>query len=179
MATTFARNKRRAASNQLRASELMTSNPFSIPHTASARKAAQLLDTCRIQTAPVIDEDGRLIGVVSNSDLFDFCESDRDRRGNTSNRDSSVFNVTNCGIYPGLSRVGANPEVRQVMSPEVFNVRTDAPIAKVIKEIAKRGIRRLFVTDRNSVLVGEINIFNLLRKLGKMVIPIRAAKYRR
>ena len=52
-------------------------------------------------------------------------------------------------------------------------------IAKVIKEIAKRGIRRLFVTDRNSLLVGEINIFDLLRKLGKMVIPIRAAEYRR
>lgn len=41
MATTFSRNKRRAASNRLRASELMTSNLISIPHTASARKAVQ------------------------------------------------------------------------------------------------------------------------------------------
>lgn len=179
MATTLSRNKRHAASNRLRASEVMTLNPISIPHTASARKAAQLLDTCRIQTAAVVDKDGRLIGVVSNADLFDFCESDRGLRWNTSNCDPSVSNVTNSGIYPGLSRGGANPEVRQVMSPEVFSVRTDAPIAKVIKEIAKRRIRRLFVTDRNSVLVGEINIFDLLRKLGKMVIPIRAAEYRR
>lgn len=142
-----------------------------------ARKAAQLLDACRIHTAPVIDGDGRLIGIVSSSDLFDFGESYPDRRGNTSNRDPSESNLTNCGIYPG--RGGTNPEVRQIMSPEVFSVRTDASIAKVIKEVVKRGIRRLFVTNRDAVLVGEINIFELLRKLGKIVVPIRTAECRR
>ena len=178
MATTFSRNKRLAASKRLRASHLMSSNPISIPHTASARKAAQLLNACRIQIAPVIDEDGRLIGVVRNSDLFDFCENDRDRRGNTSNRGTSASNLTNCGIYLGHNRAGTDPAVLQIMSTEVYSVWTDASITKVINQFVRRGIRRLFVTDRDAVLVGEINIFELLRKLGKIVVPIRNAGYR-
>jgi predicted transcriptional regulator len=170
MATTFPRNKRHAASKRLRASNFMRSNPISIPHTASPRKAAELLRACRIQTAPVIDEDGRLIGVVSCSDLFDFCGSGRDRHTNG----DSVLNLTNAGIYPGRDHVRSERTVLQIMNPEVFSVRTDASIAKVIKQFVTRGIRRLFVTDRDAMLVGEICIFKLLRKLGKYVNSIHS-----
>jgi CBS domain-containing protein len=150
----------------------MTLNPISIPHTASARNAAHLLNACRIQTAPVIDEGGRLIGVVSSSDLFDFCESGGNRRADTSNRDL-VLNMTNCGIYPGRDHVRTSRTVLQIMNPEVFSVRTDASIAKVIKQFVKRGIRRLFVTDRDA----EICIFKLLQRLGKYVNPIHSARH--
>ena len=174
MATTLPRNKRRAASTRLRASNLMASNPISIPHTASARNAAQLLNACRIQTAPVIDEDGRLIGVVSGSDLVNFCASGRDRH---LDRDL-VLNLTNAGIYAGRDHVRADRTVLQIMNPEVFSVRKDASIAKVITQFVKRGVRRLFVTDRDAMLVGEICIFELLQKLGKYVNPIRSARHR-
>lgn len=156
----------------------MTSNPISISHNASVRNAAQLLKACRIQTAPVIDEDGRLIGVVSGSDLFNLCGSDQHRRVDAPKRDL-VLNKTNCGIYPGGDRARTAQNVLQIMNPEAFSVRADASISKVIKQFVKRGVRRLFVTDRDAMLVGEINIFELLRKLGKLVDPIRSVRYRR
>jgi CBS-domain-containing membrane protein len=140
----------------------------------SARNAAQLLNACRIQTAPVIDEDGRLIGVVSSSDLFDFCASGRDRHTEC----DSVLNLTNAGIYSGREHARTDRTVLQIMNPEVFSVRRDAPIAKVINQFVKRGTRRLFVIDRDAMLVGEICIFKLLRKLGKHVDSIHSARHR-
>lgn len=177
MATTFSRNRRRAASKRLRASDVMTSNPVSIPHSVTARKAAELLSGCRIQTAPVTDEDGRLIGVVNTSILSEVCGSGWDPRADTSNCDL-VSNTTNCGIYSAPSRAFSDPKVLQFMSPEVHRVRTDASIARVIKQFVKRNTRRLFVVDRDAVLVGEISIFELLRELGKLADPIRNARHR-
>jgi CBS domain-containing protein len=64
------------------------------------------------------------------------------------------------------------------MSAEVSSVRTDASIAKVIEKFVKRRISRVFVTDRDAVLVGEIDIFELLRTLGEYVDPIRISRQR-
>jgi predicted transcriptional regulator len=64
------------------------------------------------------------------------------------------------------------------MSPKVFSVRTDASIAKVIETFVKRKIRRLFVTDQDAVLVGEIDVFELLRTLGEYVDPTRISRQR-
>jgi predicted transcriptional regulator len=155
----------------------MTSNPLSIPHNASAHNAAQLLNACRIRTAPVIDEGGRLIGVVSSSDLFDYCVSGGGTRADTSNHDF-VVNKTNCGIYPGRNRARTDQNVLQIMNPDVFSVQTDDSISKVIKKFVKRGVRRLFVTDQDSMLVGEIDILELLRKLGKLVDRVNTARLR-
>ena len=68
--------------------------------------------------------------------------------------------------------------VQQVMNPKAISVRTDASMAKVIETFVKRKIRRLFVTDQDKVLVGDISIFELLRTLGEYVDPIRISRQR-
>jgi predicted transcriptional regulator len=64
------------------------------------------------------------------------------------------------------------------MNAEVFSVQADASIAKVIEQFVKRETRRLFVTDQDGVLVGEITIFDLLRTVGEHVDPRRFARQR-
>ena len=49
------------------------------------------------------------------------------------------------------------------MTPVVFSVSMDTPIGKVIHKIAALEVRCLFVTDEHGVLVGVINVFDLLR----------------
>jgi predicted transcriptional regulator len=66
--------------------------------------------------------------------------------------------------------------VQQVVSPEVISVRTDVSIAKVIEKFVKRRICRLFVTNQDKVLVGDISIFELLRTLGEYVDQIRFSR---
>jgi CBS-domain-containing membrane protein len=51
------------------AMELMTAPAVTIPATGTVTRAARLMDAARVKRMPVVDDDGRLIGVVSRRDL--------------------------------------------------------------------------------------------------------------
>lgn len=148
-------------------------NPVSIRHTATIRSAVDTLNRYCLDMAPVTDESGRLIGIVNSADLFDTHGRRRNRQ-----QDCVTANLTNAGLYPKTGRKRADLVVRQVMCSEVFSVRSDAYIAKVIEKFVKRKVRRLCVTDQDAVLVGDIDIFELLRTLGEYVDPIRISRQR-
>ncbi|MBX5457342.1 MAG: CBS domain-containing protein [Thermogemmatispora sp.] len=52
------------------ARDIMTRTVYTIRPEASAQEAARLLDQKRISGAPVVDEDGRLIGMVTEADII-------------------------------------------------------------------------------------------------------------
>lgn len=54
----------------MKVKELMTKNVLSVKKNISIRKLVKLLDEHSITGAPVIDEDGKLIGVVSSKDVI-------------------------------------------------------------------------------------------------------------
>src|SRR5205823_15053310 len=55
--------------------------------------------------------------------------------------------------------------VADVMTPVVFSVRPDAPARQVIEELLNLRVHRLFVIDRDGVLVGVIAMSDILRRL--------------
>src|SRR5438132_11464112 len=55
---------------ELKAAELMTPNPVSLREGATVREAVELLTRLGISGAPVIDEAGRPVGVVSGTDVL-------------------------------------------------------------------------------------------------------------
>jgi predicted transcriptional regulator len=57
--------------------------------------------------------------------------------------------------------------VQDIMTPVVFSVPMNAPIAKIIHKILALEVRNLFVTDEVGVLVGSISVFDLLRALSE------------
>lgn len=54
----------------MRAFEMMTSPVVTAPPTLPLNEAAQLLGEHSINTLPVVDDDGYLLGVVSETDVF-------------------------------------------------------------------------------------------------------------
>lgn len=154
----------------------MGSKPVSIRGTATLRRTIDTLNQHCVDVAPVTDESERLIGIVSRADLAELF----DNLGRLRNRqqDCDTPNLTHAGIFQKVRRRSANLTVQQVMSPEVISVRTDASIAKIIERFVKRRIRRLFVTNPDKILVGEISIFELLRTLGEYFDPTRISRQR-
>jgi CBS domain-containing protein len=173
MATTLVRKKRSTALKQLTAAHVMRLNPHSIKPTATASYAAEFFNTFGIDTAPVTDEAGRLIGVVTGADLVD-CWGRRRGRPTEATSDEVVLNKTNAGIYPQSSGL----IIRQIMNPEVTYVLVDASIAKVMESFVKHKVRRLFVTDADGLLLGDIGVFDVLRALGECVAPKRFHRQR-
>jgi CBS domain-containing protein len=61
------------------AKDLMTAPAVTLPAATSVVKAARLLESHRVKRAPVVDEDGRLVGIVSRADLLKvFLRTDAD-----------------------------------------------------------------------------------------------------
>lgn len=50
--------------------DIMTANPLTIQESATIQEAARILTRQRITGLPVINEAGKVIGIVSESDLF-------------------------------------------------------------------------------------------------------------
>jgi len=54
----------------MKVKELMTQNVLAVKKDVSLRKLVKLLDENRITGAPVVDDEGRLIGIVSGKDVI-------------------------------------------------------------------------------------------------------------
>jgi CBS domain-containing protein len=65
-----AHRQARAKADGRLAKDVMTSPAVTLPVGASVVKAARLLESHRVKRAPVVDEDGRLVGIVSRADLL-------------------------------------------------------------------------------------------------------------
>jgi CBS domain-containing protein len=150
------------------AADLMTPNPVSIDADATVREAIALLTDRGFSAAPVIDEAGRPIGVLSQTDILvhdrersylaaavpDYYDrTDLARR--LDRRAPADFEIENVDTA----------RVRDLMTPVIFSVPPEKPAAKVVEEMLALKVHRLFVVDRAGALVGVISAHDILRRL--------------
>jgi CBS-domain-containing membrane protein len=138
------------------AADLMTDNPVSIRSEASVMEAVALLTDRGFSAAPVIDEAGRPIGVVSRADiLVHDRESHRAPVFPEGRTIPEGFGVENCD--PAV--------VGDIMTPGVFAVGLDTPAASVVEQLLALRVHRLFVVDADGLLVGVVSAVDVLRHL--------------
>lgn len=150
------------------AADLMHDNPISISENATIKEAAAILIDRGISAAPVINEAGRPVGVISRSDIVlyereksehlpppaEFYAEDTTDIA-TGKQVPFGFHVE----YPDATTV------REIMTPVIYAVAPDTPAAQVIREMLQRHVHRLFVTDASGVLIGVITAMDILRHL--------------
>lgn len=147
------------------AGDLMTSNPVSIDHTARVPRAAAFLSERGISAAPVINDGGRPIGVLSQSDLVRHAGSlaESNREGETCPRHAWLSAEL---LVQDTERSDCQcPTVTEVMTPHVYSVTECAPVVRVVEELLCRNVHRVFVIDRDGVLVGVVTALDVLRGL--------------
>jgi CBS domain-containing protein len=130
------------------AAELMTANPVSLNAGAAVREALDLLTARGFGAAPVIDEAGRPVGVLSRSDLL------------IHDRELVAYVPSEKGVS------AADPaRVRDLMTPVIFTVRPHTPVSEVVGQMVQLKVHQLFVVDEGGALVGVISALDVLRHL--------------
>lgn len=147
------------------AEELMTPNPIAVEETLGVQEAVAFLLTKRITGAPVINEAGRPVGVVTQTDLLQHMRT-RDDRLDPPEFDSGHPMPAHRWDEFQIERVDRTI-VRDVMTPVVFTVALDTHPRKVISEMVGMSVHRLFVVDKGGVLVGVISALDILRDLNR------------
>jgi CBS domain-containing protein len=146
----------------------MTPNPVSLDAEALVREAAAALTDKEIGVMPVIDEAGRPVGVLSHTDIV------RHERHKATYlpRDVKKLNEAERTLGSGehlpagfqIELTDAT-RVREIMTPTVLSVPTDAPLSRVLADFLAFKVHHLFVVDNDGVLVGVISTFDILRHL--------------
>jgi len=144
------------------ASDLMNRNPISIHRDATVKQALSLFAERRIGAAPVIDDAGRAVGVVSVSDITRKHANQLEAAGSL----PEYYQVPD-GPTDAAAIVGAFAEtpVRQLMTPIVFCVTPTEPAVDAVRKMTERRIHRIFVVDDDGVLVGVISALDVLAKI--------------
>lgn len=148
----------------LTAGDLMTKSVVSVGPDTPLLEVYRTFVTEQIHGAPVVDDEERVIGVVSSSDLLRAAEEERDTAMASSEylRDLVEFSGPDWGrgltdFQDRLTQLS----VADVMTAVAVTVRRDTPIAQVARTLREHGIHRAWV-EENGQLCGVISTFDLL-----------------
>lgn len=143
----------------MKVSDIMTRGVISVPPEATVFDAARLMYNNHISGLPVINESGKLVGIVSEGDFL--------RRSETGT-EHSRSPWLDAYFGPSASAKGYirshGVKVHDVMTPKPVTVAEDAELDQVVHLMEKHSIKRLPVLRRGKV-VGIVSRANLVRAL--------------
>jgi CBS domain-containing protein len=132
---------------------VMTARPVVAVESTGFKEIAGLLAEYRISALPVVDEAGRLVGVVSEADLllketFGLRENHRLVESGRARREHA--------------KAGALV-ARDLMTSPAVTVGPDAAIVEAARVMHDKGVKRLPVVDDDGFVVGIVTRSDLLR----------------
>lgn len=121
----------------MKVQELMTKNVETLSPTTVLRRAARKMTDLGIGSMPVVNDDGELIGIITD-------------------RDISVYAIA-------MGHDPQSTEVQKVMTKDVITCRQDQDIAEAAEIMGKLHIRRLAVLDSDAAMAGFLSVDDLAR----------------
>src|SRR5689334_16846284 len=116
----------------MRVSDLMQVDLVSVAPEATVAEAETLLATHHLTALPVLDEEGRLLGVLSGSDLV-LAAVQRDEASQ-------------------LAMLHSGTPVHELMTPRPYTVGPEAEVREAARLMMYTGVHRLYVTREDRPL---------------------------
>lgn len=126
-------------------SKYMTKGVWTIAPDETLVAARQLMSAHNVRHLPVVVDGGRLVGIVTERDLFLM----------------TTFHKLDASVAT----------VRIAMTPEPVCVREDEPLAAAASKLDRRKISSALVTDRDGRLIGIFTEADAMRALATELTP--------
>jgi CBS domain-containing membrane protein len=140
--------------------DVMTKNVISVKRDADLHEASRLLSEHRISGMPVIDDNNRVIGVVSEADILVLAGM---------NKKHTFKDILRTILgEPVPARTGGN-RVENVMSFPPITSKADDEVMEVAKILDERRIKRLPVVDNEGKLLGIVSRADIVRDIGRKI----------
>jgi len=143
----------------MKARDVMAAPVITVSPTTTVNEAAQLFLQRHISGAPVVDENGTLVGIVSEGDLLHRSET------GTEPRRSWWLHLLTRKETLAADYVKANARsVADVMSRRVITATPDTSLREIARLLEKNRIKRVPIVDGGRI-VGIISRANLIQTL--------------
>ena len=154
----------------MKAHEAMTKDVITVRPSTTVREIAALLVRHRISAVPVVSDDGRAIGIVSQTDLGHRSETETEKRRKWW---LELFADANTKARDYIKSHGTTAQ--DVMTRFIVSVSKDANLSEVAEILDTHRIRQVPVMQ-DGKLVGMISRADLVRKLAEATITASAAR---
>jgi CBS domain-containing protein len=136
--------------------DVMTRNVISVAPNQSVLEAAQTMLRNRISGLPVIDADGKLVGIVSEGDFLR-----RGEIGTRLQRPRWLEFLVGPGRLASEYVHASGRKIEEVMTPEPYTVTEDDSLQAVVELMERRRVKRLPVL-RDGRVVGIVSRANIM-----------------
>jgi CBS domain-containing protein len=152
------RHARERIASRTPVGEVMTRNVITVKRTADLHEAARALSDNRISGMPVVDDENRVVGVISEADVLVLAGMAREH----------TFKdiLRNLLGEPAHARKTGN-KVGDVMSFPPITSKAGDEIGDVAKIFDERRIKRLPVVDDEGKLIGIVSRADIVRAIGR------------
>jgi CBS domain-containing protein len=132
----------------------------------TVHELAVFLTENQISGAPVVDPTGRLVGVVSVTDIAETYAEGEERMEAEGGSHPSWRGAANPEDLRGMHVEGGGLLVEDIMTPAAFSVQEDTPASQLARTMIAGRIHRLLVVREHRV-VGIVTSLDLLRILSE------------
>jgi CBS domain-containing protein len=150
----------------MNAKDVMTPSVISIAPDASISAAARLMLQNKISGLPVIDDSGKLVGMITEGDFLRRAEIGTQRR-----RARWIEFLVGPGRLADEYSRSSGRTISDVMTHDVHTANVDAPLEQIVRMMERHRIKRVPVVAGGKV-VGIVTRANLLRSLSSVADEI-------
>jgi CBS domain-containing protein len=148
----------------LTAKDIMTTEVVTVPADATVRELAELLSKTKFSGVPVVDDSGRLVGIVTEGDVI-LQDADLHFPHYVQVFESIIY-LESVRKFEERFRKSLGSKVADVMSREVVTVAPDTPVKEIATLMADEEVNRVPVVDGNR-LVGIITRGDIVRAIAE------------
>ncbi|MBS4007600.1 MAG: CBS domain-containing protein [Clostridium sp.] len=145
------------------AREVMTRDVVTVGLAASITEVARLLVEHKVSGLPVVDEEQRVVGMITEGDLI-YQDKKVHMPAFLEILGGVIYLENPQRIVNDLKKMTA-AKVAEVMTSKVYTVKEDASMEDIATIMVERQVNRLPVVDQNGKLVGIISRQDLVKAM--------------
>ncbi len=140
----------------IRAADIMTREVLSVKRDTPLQEVAETMARGGIAGVPVVEEDGSVVGVISEKDLL--------RRMGAGEANNFMAVVAECLKGEGCVAVSIRAKVaKDIMTSPAITVKEDTTVIEIADTFTKKGINRVPVVDSEGHLIGIVSRADIVR----------------
>ena len=148
---------------KLLAKNIMIKKVITIKKEASIEKLSELLLKNKISGVPVVDDDGKMVGIATEGDLI-IRDSDLHFPRYFKLLDSIIY-LESLNKFKSNLKKYLGAKVEDVMTAKVRTVRENTPVSEIANIMIRNNVNRVPVLNRKGDLVGIITRADIVKSM--------------
>lgn len=151
------------------AKDIMTVTPITVHKDENLKGALDLLAKHNISGLPVVDNNDRVVGIISGTDIMQYSN-----QNNIIPHASKSIWISPYSGTDDLASVRSGFEilhrtaVEKIMTKKVYTITADTPVSEVARLMNRRKINRVPVVDDDEKLIGIVTRADMVKYLAEL-----------